>query len=58
MSLLQEDMNIGEVAVSGEVYSSLKAAQTDRFVKKPYGMLTFISRGIEYTSQEVTLQIY
>lgn len=29
MSLLQEDMNIGEVAVNGEVYSSLKAAQID-----------------------------
>eukprot|EP00061_Rhincodon_typus_P012874 g38893.t1 len=42
------------------VHSSLKVtAQVDRVVKKAYGMLAFLGRGIEYKSQDVVLlQLY
>jgi len=41
------------------VHRSLKVAtQMDRAVKKAYGVLAFISRGIEFKSCEVMLQLY
>eukprot|EP00061_Rhincodon_typus_P016223 g44322.t1 len=42
-----------------QVHSSLKAtSQVDRVVKKALSMLAFISRGIEYRSWDVMLQLY
>jgi len=41
------------------VHRSLRfATQVDRAVKKAYGVLAFIGRGIELQSQEVMLQLY
>eukprot|EP00061_Rhincodon_typus_P001239 g14145.t1 len=41
------------------VHRSLKiATQVDRFVKKTYGVLSFIVRGIEFKNREVMLQLY
>eukprot|EP00061_Rhincodon_typus_P007034 g28298.t1 len=34
------------------------AAQMDKVVKKAYGMLVFIGRGIEYKNRQVMLQLY
>ena len=42
-----------------QIHTPLKvAAQVDRVVKKAYGMLGFIHRGIEFKSREVMLQLY
>ncbi|PLS49478.1 hypothetical protein CYV29_15670, partial [Carnobacterium maltaromaticum] len=42
-----------------QVHCSLKVAtQVNRVVKKAYGMLSFIGRGIEYKSWQVMLQLY
>jgi len=41
------------------VHRSLKASgQVDMVVKKAYGILAFISRGIEYKSREVMTKLY
>ncbi|MDZ1603208.1 reverse transcriptase family protein, partial [Klebsiella pneumoniae] len=41
------------------VHRSLKVAtQVDRAVKKAYGVLAFINRGIEFKSREVMMQLY
>jgi len=41
------------------VHSSLKVAtQVAKVIKKAYGMLAFISQGIEYKSWEIMLQLY
>ena len=41
-----------------QVYISLKVeSQVDRAMKKAFGMLAFISQGIEYSSWEVMLQL-
>ena len=41
------------------VHRSLKVAtQVDKVVKKAYGMLAFIGRGIEYKNWQVMLQLY
>ena len=42
-----------------KVHKSLKAAgHVDRVVKKAFGMLAFISRGIEYKSRGVMMELY
>ncbi|XP_059510326.1 adenylate kinase 2, mitochondrial isoform X1 [Stegostoma tigrinum] len=42
-----------------QVHSSLKVpTQVDKVVKKAYGVLAFINRGIEFKSREVMLQLY
>ena len=42
-----------------QVHSSLKVAtQVAKVIKKAYGMLAFISQGIEYKSWEIMLQLY
>ena len=42
-----------------QVHSFLKVAtQMDKVVKKAYGMLAFIGRGIEYRNWQVMLQLY
>ena len=42
-----------------QVHRSLKvAAQVEKVVKKAYGMLAFIGRGIEYKSWQIMLQLY
>ena len=42
-----------------QVHRSLKvAAQLEKVVKKAYGMLAFIARGIEYKSWHMMLQLY
>ena len=41
------------------MHSSLKVGtQVDKVVKKAYGVLAFIGRGIEFRSREVMLQLY
>ena len=41
------------------MHRSLKVGtQVDRVVKKAYGVLAFIGRGIEFRSREVMLQLY
>ena len=41
------------------VHRSLKVAtQVDRALKKAYGVLAFISRGIEFKSRQVMMQLY
>ena len=34
------------------------ATQVEKVVKKAYGMLAFIGRGIEFTNWQVMLQLY
>ena len=42
-----------------QVHRSLKVAtQVEKAVKKAYGMLVFISRGIEFKNWQVMLQLY
>jgi len=42
-----------------EVHRSLKVrSQMEKVVKKAYGMLAFISRGIEFKNWQVMLQLY
>jgi len=42
-----------------QVHRSLKmAAQVNKVVKKAYGMLAFISRGIEFKNWQVMLRLY
>ena len=51
---VDEQMDLGV-----HVHRSLKVAtQVDRVVKKAYGVLAFIGRGIEFRSHEVMLQLY
>ena len=42
-----------------QIHSSLKVAtQVDKVVKKVYGMLAFIGRGVDYRSWKIMLQLY
>eukprot|EP00061_Rhincodon_typus_P001877 g16020.t1 len=52
------DTNI-QMYLGVQVHSSLKVAtQTAEVIKKAYGMLAFISRGMEYNSCQNMLQLY
>ncbi|XP_059831389.1 uncharacterized protein LOC132397106 [Hypanus sabinus] len=52
--------SVGEQRNLGvHVHRSLEvASQVERVVKKAYGLLAFISRGIEFKSREVMMQLY